>query len=79
MRSEVVQTLGITMYKYHQDIMENNPDKSVEDYFYELASIALHQLREPTNAMILAGQTEPNGIDSGSVWRAMIDAAKETP
>lgn len=44
-------------------------------YWQEMAKFAIAAMREPTEAMQIAGQVDPSPVSTDAVWRAMIDAA----
>jgi hypothetical protein len=68
MASEMMDRIAlvINQYKYTHDE-------------YPLARLILQAMREPTEAMILAGVHHDNMGDMAGRWRAMIDAALANP
>lgn len=74
--SEMVDRIALELTRrtaeHYGDPMPANPDLSLTRL---LAHAALVVLREPTEAMELAGSTERPGqlLTPGLIWRAMID------
>lgn len=73
---EIAQEIGDSLYSYCRPDVTPNTWREAMD----AARVALRKLRFPSAAMILAGESVPQGaamdnIDVAAIWHAMVDAA----
>lgn len=78
--SEMVEKVAKAMFaKGAVNVTWGGVDDLSRQMFMDFARTAIAALREPTEAMILAGVHHDNMGDMAGRWRAMVDAALANP